>query len=179
MPFRRGIVHRDAEGADLQFDIGARRVGVVEHLEGRGWNAGVGHEALGKRLARFDACRGLGGPEPFKLVEELAELLGGAVGASRAACDARWIDHSRQVGLTGTTVTPNLYITIGISGASQHMAGCSGAKHIVAVNKDPEANIFKEASFGVVGDWGKVLPSFIGAVRDLVRLEYNSGELLA
>ena len=113
--------------------------------------------------------RGLGGPEPFKMVEELAKLLGGAMGASRAACDAGWIDHSYQVGLTGKTVTPDLYITVGISGASQHMAGCSGAKHIVAVNRDSEANIFKEASFGVVGDWSKVLPSFMEAVRDLVK----------
>ena len=112
--------------------------------------------------------RGLGGPEPFKALEELAGLLDGAVGASRAATDAGWIDHSYQVGLTGKTVTPDLYIMIGISGASQHMAGCSGAKHIVAVNRDEDANIFKEATFGVVGDWNKVLPSFIETVRELV-----------
>jgi electron transfer flavoprotein alpha subunit len=113
--------------------------------------------------------RGLGGPEPFRMLEELARLLGGAVGASRAACDAGWMDHSYQVGLTGKTVTPELYITVGISGASQHMAGCSGAKRIVAINKDADANIFKEASFGVVGDWKNVLPSFIETVRELVR----------
>ena len=113
--------------------------------------------------------RGLGGPEPFTMVEELAGLLGGAVGASRAACDAGWVDHSYQVGLTGATIRPDLYVTVGISGASQHMAGCSGSKHIVAINKDGDANIFKEASFGVVGDWSKVLPSFMEAVRDLVR----------
>jgi len=112
--------------------------------------------------------RGLGGPEPFARLEELAGLLGGAVGASRAACDAGWLDHSHQVGLTGVTVTPDLYITVGISGASQHMAGCSGAKHIVAVNRDPDANIFKEATYGVVGDWKRVLPTFIETVRELV-----------
>ena len=112
--------------------------------------------------------RGLGGPEPFRALEELAGLLGGAVGASRAATDAGWIDHSYQVGLTGKTVTPDLYITFGISGASQHMAGCSGAKHIVAVNRDSDANIFKEATLGVAGDWSKVLPSFIETVRELV-----------
>ena len=112
--------------------------------------------------------RGLGGPEPFELVGQLADLLGGAMGASRAACDAGWIDHSYQVGLTGRTIAPNVYITVGISGASQHMAGCSGAKHIVAINKDREANIFKDASYGVVGDWQAVIPSFMETVRDLV-----------
>ena len=113
--------------------------------------------------------RGLGGPEPFDLLQELAQLLRGAVGASRAVCDAGWMDHSYQVGLTGKTITPNLYITVGISGASQHMAGCSGAKHIVAINRDADANIFKSAGFGVVGDWGKVLPSFVETVRELVK----------
>ena len=113
--------------------------------------------------------RGLGGPEPFKVLEELAQLLGGAVGASRAPCDAGWIDHGYQVGLTGKTVSPDLYITIGISGASQHLAGCSGAKNIVAVNRDRDANIFREASFGVVGDWKAVLPSFIETVRELIQ----------
>ena len=112
--------------------------------------------------------RGLGGPEPFEALKELAALLGGAVGASRAVCDAGWLDHSYQVGLTGKTVAPELYITVGISGASQHMAGCSGAKYIVAVNRDADANIFKEAAYGVVGDWKSVLPTFIETVRELV-----------
>ena len=112
--------------------------------------------------------RGLGGPEPFDQLEDLARLLGGAVGASRAVCDAGWLDHSYQVGLTGKTITPDLYITVGISGASQHMAGCSASKHIVAINRDADANIFKTASFGVVGDWKNVLPSFIETVRELV-----------
>ncbi len=112
--------------------------------------------------------RGLGGPEPFEGLRELAELLGGAVGASRAACDAGWVDHSLQVGLTGKSVTPDLYITVGISGASQHMAGCSGSRNIVVINRDADANIFREASYGVAGDWQKVLPAFIEAVRELV-----------
>ena len=112
--------------------------------------------------------RGLGGPEPFEMVGQLVDLLGGAMGASRAACDAGWIDHSYQVGLTGRTIAPNVYITVGISGASQHMAGCSGARHIVAINKDREANIFKDASYGVVGDWQAVIPSFMETVRELV-----------
>ena len=113
--------------------------------------------------------RGLGGPEPFERLEELAGIVGGAVGASRAACDAGWLDHSYQVGLTGKTVTPDLYITVGISGASQHMAGCSGARNIVAVNRDRDANIFKDAAYGVVGDWQNVLPAFIETVRELVK----------
>ena len=111
--------------------------------------------------------RGLGGSEPFKQLEELASLLNGAVGASRAACDAGWIDHSHQVGLTGKSINPRLYLTFGISGASQHMAGCSAARNIVAVNTDGDANIFKEARFGVVGDWSKALPAFIATIRDL------------
>ena len=112
--------------------------------------------------------RGLGGPEPFEQLEELAKLFNGAVGASRAVCDAGWLDHSYQIGLTGKTVTPDIYITVGISGASQHMAGCSASKNIIAINKDGDANIFKEASFGVVGDWEKVLPSFTATIRELL-----------
>ena len=113
--------------------------------------------------------RGLGGPEPFANLEELAKLLGGAVGASRAAVDSGWVPASYQVGLTGKTITPDLYITVAISGASQHLAGCSGAKVIVAINKDSEANIFKEASYGVVGDWEQVVPAFAEAVRELTQ----------
>jgi len=113
--------------------------------------------------------RGLGGPEPFSALEDLAKLLGGAVGASRAAVDSGWVPSSYQVGLTGKTITPELYITVAISGASQHMAGCSGAKVIVAINKDAEANIFKEARYAVVGDWEQVVPAFAEAVRELVQ----------
>lgn len=132
----------------------------------------VTQEAEGVRLEDAGIVvgggRGLGGPEPFDMLEDLARLLGGAVGASRAVCDAGWLDHSYQVGLTGKTITPDLYITVGISGASQHMAGCSATKHIVAINRDADANIFKSSSFGVVGDWKSVLPSFIETVRELV-----------
>jgi len=130
-------------------------------------------EAAGVRLEDASVVvgggRGLGGPEPFEQLEELARLLGGAVGASRAVCDAGWLDHGYQIGLTGKTITPDLYITVGISGASQHMAGCSGAKHLIAINKDADSNIFKAASLGVVGDWKAVLPSFIETVRELVK----------
>ncbi len=110
--------------------------------------------------------RGLGGPEPFEKLSQLASLLNGAVGASRAACDAGWVDHSYQIGLTGKSIRPRVYITFGISGASQHMAGCSGAKSVVAINKDADANIFKEARFGVVGDWERVLSGFMATVEE-------------
>jgi electron transfer flavoprotein alpha subunit len=111
--------------------------------------------------------RGLGGPAPFTELEELAGLLGAGIGASRAAVDAGWVPANWQIGLTGRTVTPDLYLTVGISGASQHMAGCSNAKVIVAINKDREANIFRESRYGVVGDWETVLPGLIQGIRDL------------
>jgi len=112
--------------------------------------------------------RGMGGAEGFKQLEELAKLLGGVVGATRPSCDNGWVPDSRQVGLTGKIVTPDLYIAVALSGSSQHMSGCSGAKNIVAINKDPEANIFREARFGVVGDWKKVLPAFAAKVKELL-----------
>ena len=131
----------------------------------------VSQQAEGVRLEDAGVVvsggRGLGGPEPFETLRSLSDMLGGALGASRAACDAGWIDHSHQVGLTGKTITPDLYITVGISGASQHMAGCSASKNIVAINRDEDANIFKSATYGAVGDWSKVLPSFIETVREL------------
>ncbi|MBF8286239.1 MAG: electron transfer flavoprotein subunit alpha/FixB family protein, partial [Dehalococcoidia bacterium] len=111
--------------------------------------------------------RGLGGPEGFQSLEELAKLLGGAVGATRAVCDLGWYPVAAQVGLTGKVVTPDLYIAVAISGASQHMAGISQVKNIVAINKDPEASIFKSSRFGVVGDWKEVVAAFTEKVREL------------
>lgn len=111
--------------------------------------------------------RGIGGPEGFKELEELAKLLKGAVGASRVACDSGWMPSTLQVGLTGTIVAPALYVAVAISGASQHMTGCSHSKVIVAINKDPNAPIFREAHYGVVGDWKAVLPAFMGKLRNL------------
>lgn len=149
---------------DVELEPSMIRVRHVETVESAGEGVRLEDAAV-----VVSGGRGLGGPEPFEKLEELAGLLGGAVGASRAACDAGWVDYSHQVGLTGKTITPNVYITVGISGASQHMAGCSGAKNIVAVNRDREANMFKEASYGVVGDWEKILPAFIETVRELVK----------
>ena len=111
--------------------------------------------------------RGLGGPENWKYIEELAQVLGGAVGATRAVTDAGWVPPSLQVGLTGATVAPDLYITVGISGAVQHIAGISGARNVVAINRDGDANIFKYARYGVVGDWKQVVPAFTRRLKEL------------
>ena len=131
-------------------------------------------EAVAEGLQLQDASivvsggRGLGSPEGFQLVEQLADAFGrdkATVGSSRAACDLGWYPPSAQVGLTGKVVSPDLYVAVAISGASQHMAGCSGAKTIVAINRDPEANIFKAARFGIVGDYKAVLPELIAAIK--------------
>lgn len=110
--------------------------------------------------------RGMGGEEGFALLRELASLLGGAVGASRPPVDSGWAPSTCQVGITGKVVAPDIYIAVAISGSTQHLSGMSEAGKIVAINKDPDAYIFKVSDYGVVGDWKQVLPAFTAALRE-------------
>ena len=131
-------------------------------------------ESEGVRLEDADVVvsggRGIGGPEGFEGLEDLAAIFdGGAVGGSRAATDSGFTAPERMVGITGVIVAPNLYMAIGISGASQHLAGCGGAKTIVAINTDEEAQIFGSSSFGVVGDYKQVGPAFAEEVKKLLQ----------
>jgi electron transfer flavoprotein alpha subunit len=110
--------------------------------------------------------RGLEGAEGFRILETLAAQLGGAVGASRVPCDLGWCPHSWQIGLTGKSVAPELYIAVGISGAGHHLAGCGNSGTIVAINTDADAAIFKEARFGVIGDYREVVPALVAALKE-------------
>jgi electron transfer flavoprotein alpha subunit len=110
--------------------------------------------------------RGLGGPDGFKVIQQLADALGGAIGSSRPPADAGWVPISWQIGQTGKTVRPALYVAVGISGATQHVAGVSGARTIVAINRDPEAPIFSIAHLGIVGDYREVVPKLVAKIRE-------------
>jgi len=163
---RKGQLHT----LSTDIDISQIKVKVIAKVEE--WMDSVSLED-----AKVVVCggRGMGSSDSFSILEELAQLLGGAVGASRPPCDAGWIPSTRQIGLTGKIVSPNLYIAVAVSGSSQHMAGCAESRTIVAINKDPEANIFAMAHYGVVGDYREILPPFIRHTREILEGKGGAG----
>lgn len=156
-----GVSQPEVERLDLALEADDLRVSLVETTP-----KGAGGSRLDAAEVVVSGGRGLGKPEQFALVEELAEAFGGAVGATRAVVDAGWRPHHEQIGQTGRTVSPRLYVAVGISGAVQHNVGMQGADAIVAINRDPDAPIFKIASFGIVGDLFEVVPALTAEVRN-------------
>jgi electron transfer flavoprotein alpha subunit len=147
-------------GVAPDLDPKLKVVQVVEHVEPPG-----GGVSLAEAKVVVSGGRGVGSKEGFAIIEEVAGLLGGRVGCSRVVTSAGWRPHSDQVGQTGTKISPDLYIACGISGATQHMAGCKGAKRILAINADPEAPIMSLADYAVVGDLKEVLPAISAEIR--------------
>lgn len=157
---RKGEVHK----LDIKVDDSAIKVTLQETVK---------EEISGIKLEDAKIVvgggGGIGNADGFQILEELAHLLGGAVGATRVPCDEGWKPMSMEIGQTGRIITPNLYIAVGISGAPQHMAGCNGSKTIVAINRDPDAHIFEEADFGLIGDYRTLIPPFIEHYKNMIK----------
>jgi electron transfer flavoprotein alpha subunit len=159
---RQEEANADVTSVEVELDISAVATEVMQR---------VIEEEEGIKLTDADIIvsggRGIGSAEGFEQLGQLAEVLGAAVGASRPPCDLGWASSKAQVGQTGEKVAPSLYIAVGISGATQHIAGMQGSKRIVAINRDPKANIFRIADYGVVGDFEEVVPAFKEAIREI------------
>ncbi len=155
-PGRKGKVEKvDLSGVEIR-----DRVKLLEAVE-----TGGGQVKLEEADIVVSGGRGVGGPEKFAIIKALADACKGAMGASRAAVDAGWIPYAHQVGQTGKTVSPKVYIACGISGAIQHLAGMKSSEIIVAINKNPDAPIFKVATYGIVGDLFEIVPMLTEAVK--------------
>lgn len=157
--FEAAVLEGSAATTDLP--VGPQRITLLEEIE---------EERQGVPLEDAEVIvtggRGIGAAENFSILNDMAGLMNGAVGASRGAVDEGWMPPGAQIGQTGKIVAPSVYFAVGVSGASQHLAGISNAKCVVAINKDNEANVFKRARFGIVGDYKKVVPALINALKE-------------